>query len=108
MPRINLTQYSWSFSSSAPCAPQGVTVNEMCAEATTTISWDANPDVDYFHVLAISNSGARLYCNSTGTSCTLSNLPCGQQYEITVLAIRDDCESQPSTMVSSYSGKVNY
>ncbi|CAB1419901.1 unnamed protein product [Pleuronectes platessa] len=86
-----------------PCAPQNVTVNEQCAEGAMTVSWFPNPDAQYFHVAAVSNTGARLYCNSSSTTCTINNLPCGQHYNVTVLSVRDDCESQPSAVVETSS-----
>nr|XP_019965387.1 PREDICTED: uncharacterized protein LOC109644441 [Paralichthys olivaceus] len=94
---------SRSYVQTAPCAPQNVTVNAQCAEGAITVSWSPNPDVQYFHVAAMSNTGARLYCNSSSTTCTLNNLPCGQHYNVTVLSVRDDCESQPSALVRTSS-----
>lgn len=69
------------------------------------VSWSPNTDAQYFHVAAVSNTGARLYCNSTGTTCTISNLPCGQHYNVTVLSVRDTCESKTSPVVHTCSGK---
>lgn len=70
-----------------------------------TVSWSPNPDAQYFHVAAVSNTGARLHCNSTGTTCSINNLPCGQSYNITVLSVRDGCESKLSSVVETSSGK---
>lgn len=91
---------------SAPCPPQNVVVGAQCGAGSMVVSWSPNPDAQYFHVAAVSNTGARLYCNSTGNSCTLNNLPCGQSYNITVLSIRDGCQSKPSAVVESSSGKL--
>ncbi|XP_006797927.2 uncharacterized protein LOC102776891 [Neolamprologus brichardi] len=87
----------------APCPPQNVVVGAQCGAGSMVVSWSPNPDAQYFHVAAVSNTGARLYCNSTGNSCTLNNLPCGQSYNITVLSIRDGCQSKPSAVVESSS-----
>ncbi|KAK2835181.1 hypothetical protein Q5P01_015665 [Channa striata] len=87
----------------APCPPQNVTVTSQCADSAMTVSWSPSPDAQYFHVAAMSNTGARLYCNSTTTTCTMKNLPCGQKYNITVLSVRDGCESKLSTMVQTSS-----
>ncbi|XP_034531079.1 uncharacterized protein LOC117806306 [Notolabrus celidotus] len=87
----------------APCPPQNLAVNAQCADGAMTISWMSNPDAEYFHAAAVSNTGARLYCNSTGTACTINDLPCGQTYNVTTLSVRDDCESQPSAVVASSS-----
>ncbi len=95
-----------SFSPSAPCAPQDVAVDEQCADGAMAISWSPNPDAQYFHVAAVSNTGARLHCNSSGTACTMSDLPCGQNYNVTVLSVREGCESKPSAVVETSSGKA--
>ncbi|KAM9385761.1 uncharacterized protein fndc7b [Pholidichthys leucotaenia] len=86
-----------------PCPPQNVIVDSECDNGAMVVSWSPNPDAQYFHVAAVSNTRARVYCNSSGNSCTLGNLPCGQNYNITVLSVRDSCESKPSTVVEVYS-----
>nr|XP_046247875.1 uncharacterized protein LOC124060678 [Scatophagus argus] len=87
----------------APCAPQDVAVDSQCADGAMAVSWSPNPDAQYFHVAVVSNTGARHYCNSSGAACTISNLPCGQNYNVTVLSVRDDCESKPSAVVQTSS-----
>ncbi|XP_035863315.1 uncharacterized protein LOC116038126 [Sander lucioperca] len=87
----------------APCAPQDVAVNTQCDDGAMNVSWSPNPDAQYFHVAAVSNTGARLYCNSSNTYCNISGLPCGQKYNVTVLSVRDDCESKPSAVVKTSS-----
>lgn len=69
------------------------------------VSWSPNPDAQYFHVAVVSNTGARLYCNSSTNSCSINNLPCGQDYNVTVISVRDACESKPSAVVATSSGK---
>lgn len=107
---IVIVRWSFQFSSSlfpsAPCAPQNVVVDSQCDDNAMVVSWSPNPDAQYFHVAAVSNTGARLYCNSSSTACTISNLPCGQSYNVTVLSVRDDCESKPSAVVETSSGKL--
>ncbi|XP_013856236.1 fibronectin type III domain-containing protein 7, partial [Austrofundulus limnaeus] len=95
-----------AFVRTAPCMPQNVSVESRCAEGAMVVSWSPNPDAQYFHVAAVSNTGARLYCNSSSTKCTINNLPCGQSYNITVLSVRDACESKPSAVAKTSSGKL--
>uniref|UniRef100_A0A3Q3MAQ3 Fibronectin type III domain containing 7b n=1 Tax=Mastacembelus armatus TaxID=205130 RepID=A0A3Q3MAQ3_9TELE len=89
--------------SPAPCTPQNVTVNAQCAKGAIAVSWSLNPDAQYFHVVAVSNTGARLHCNTSESTCTINNLPCGQKYNITVLSVRDGCESKLSAAVEASS-----
>lgn len=101
---INLTLL---FRPSAPCVPQNVSVESRCAAGAMVVSWSPNPEAQYYHVAAVSNTGARLNCNSSTTKCTMNNLPCGQNYNITVMSVRDSCESKPSAMVKTSSGKLH-
>ncbi|XP_034066039.1 uncharacterized protein LOC117542456 [Gymnodraco acuticeps] len=87
----------------ANCPPQNVVVDSQCDEGTIVVSWSPNTDAQYFHVAAVSNTRARLYCNSSGTACTIKDLPCGQSYNVTVLSVRDGCESKPSAVVETSS-----
>lgn len=94
------------FSSSAPCPPRDVAVDAQCADGAMIVSWSPNPDAQYFIVEAMSNTGSRHHCNSSGTACIIRNLPCGQNYNVTVLSVRDGCDSEPSTMFETSSGKL--
>lgn len=96
---------SLSSSPTVPCAPQDVSVDAQCANGSMVVSWSPNPDAQYFHVLAVSNTGARHHCNSSDTACTIRDLPCGRSYNVTVQSVRDDCESEPSAAVETSSGK---
>ncbi|XP_054646058.1 uncharacterized protein LOC129188936 [Dunckerocampus dactyliophorus] len=92
-----------TFLQTAPCPPQDVAVDALCDEGAIYVSWSANPDAQSFHVVAVSQSGARLYCNSSGTVCTIDNLPCGESYSVTVASVRNGCESEPSPVVETSS-----
>ncbi|CAJ1061142.1 uncharacterized protein LOC117806306 [Xyrichtys novacula] len=92
-----------SYMQTAPCPPESVAVNALCDDGDMTISWLPNPDAQHFYATAVSNTGARLHCNSSGTACTIFNLPCGQTYNITVVSKRDECESEPSAVVKTSS-----
>lgn len=72
-----------------------------------TVTWPANPDAESFHVRAETSGGAFLSCDSTSTSCSISGLPCGQSYSVTVTSVRGGCESQPSTAVNVTSGNLH-
>ncbi|XP_040040842.2 uncharacterized protein fndc7b [Gasterosteus aculeatus] len=86
----------------APCAPQDVAIDAQCDNGALAVSWSPNPDVQYFHVAAVSSTGGRLHCNSSGTACTMRDLPCGQHYNVTALSVaRSGCESTPSAVVET-------
>ncbi|XP_055044899.2 uncharacterized protein fndc7b [Misgurnus anguillicaudatus] len=83
----------------APCPPQAVNVQVNCSAGSMTVTWAANPDAQSFHVRATSG-GVSLSCDSNSTSCSINALSCGRSYSVTVTAIRNACESQPSTAVN--------
>ncbi|XP_051946726.1 fibronectin type III domain-containing protein 7-like [Xyrauchen texanus] len=87
----------------ALCPPQTVDVRVNCSAGVITVTWEANPDPESFHVKAVTTEGVVLSCESTGTSCSISSLPCGRSYSVTVTAVRGGCESQPSTVVKASS-----
>lgn len=101
---FNTNPPSLPFPLSAACAPQDVNVISECTDASMVVSWSPNPDAQGFQVTAVSNTGARHHCNSSGTACTIENLTCGQNYSVTVVSVRDGCESEPSTKVETCSG----
>lgn len=68
------------------------------------VSWSQTPHAQDFQVNAVSNTGGRHHCNSSGTACTIGNLQCGQTYSVTVVSVRDGCESQPSIIEKTSSG----
>ncbi|XP_043081300.1 fibronectin type III domain-containing protein 7-like [Puntigrus tetrazona] len=84
----------------APCPPQAVNVKVNCSAGSLMVTWPANPDAESFHVRAQTSDGSFLACDSTSTSCSISGLPCGQSYSVTVTSVRSGCESQPSTAVN--------
>lgn len=92
---------------SAPCTPQDVDVISQCTDGSLVVSWSQNPNAHYFQVIAASDAGARHHCNVSGTACSIENLPCGQNYNVTVVSVRDGCESKPSSTVETSSGKYS-
>lgn len=78
----------------------------QCADGAMVVSWSPNPDAEYFYVEAVSNTGARHHCNNSGTACTISNLPCGRSYNVSVLSVRGGCEGKPSAVVETATGKT--
>ncbi|XP_041914101.1 uncharacterized protein LOC121678548 [Alosa sapidissima] len=83
----------------APCPPQNVSVHSQCEDGSILVTWEANPDAESFHVTATPNSGPSLSCDSMDTSCSISGLPCGHSYAVTVTAVRDGCTSEDSETV---------
>lgn len=63
-----------------------------CLSGVVTVTWGASAGANYYTVLAEA-SGHVDSCNSTGTSCELTQLQCGEDYTVTVLAGDGKCNS---------------
>ncbi|KAL2090270.1 hypothetical protein ACEWY4_014958 [Coilia grayii] len=84
--------------SQAPCVPTDVTVQQNCANDSVRVTWQASRGARRYTVVAISSSG-RSECSSVTTTCDLTDLNCGQEYDITVRAEDELCSSMPSHSV---------
>lgn len=76
----------------APCDPTNVAAALQCLSGVATVTWEAGAGAHYYTVLAEAN-GHMDSCNSTGTSCELIHLQCGENYTVTVLAGDGKCNS---------------
>ncbi|XP_078524471.1 uncharacterized protein LOC144797641 [Lissotriton helveticus] len=82
----------------APCPPENLDVHIDCGTNTATLSWNASSGALSYQS-DLTRPGDIVSCNSTGTSCTILNLPCGQTYTSTVRAINSQSSSMPSGTV---------
>lgn len=68
------------------------------------MTWSASAGAHYYKVLAEAN-GHVDSCNSSGTSCKLTQLQCGEDYTVTVLAGDGTCNSSILAMTNITTGK---
>ncbi|XP_072294150.1 uncharacterized protein fndc7b [Eucyclogobius newberryi] len=85
-----------------PCAPQNVTAVQSCNDSGVIVSYDLSP-VPARYVVRVSGAGFSETHNTTLDHCTLSGLPCGQQFQVDVYAFTENCTS-PDTTVTYESG----
>lgn len=78
-----------------PCTPSNVSSQLICSAGIAQVSWAPSANAMSYDVKATSN-GQILTCNSSSPNCTLSNLVCGQAYEIHVSATDGTCVSNYS------------
>lgn len=76
----------------APCDPTNVFAALQCLSGVVNVTWGAGAGAHYYTVLAEASSHMDS-CNSTGTSCELIHLQCGENYTVTVLAGDGTCNS---------------
>lgn len=87
----------------APCPVGSVLRTLNCSNNTLTVSWmpvlrqvcKMCPVIYYsvnYNVTALATDGTILRCTTQSSSCTITNLQCGQQYNVSVKAISSTCE----------------
>lgn len=97
-----------SLSFAVPCVPTGVSAVLDCATAEAHVSWNASIGALYYTAYAWSGTFNFVSCNSAGpvTHCSLSDLICGDDYSIQVIAVGDECSSLPSQTEHFHTGTV--
>ncbi|KAM4642168.1 uncharacterized protein O3C94_016554 [Discoglossus pictus] len=84
----------------APCAPGNVLALTDCVTASVSLSWDDMAGVQGFTSYLVSSDGENRTCSSTQANCTISGLPCGQEYTVMVLPANQECNGPPSNAVT--------
>ncbi|KAL7851296.1 hypothetical protein AOLI_G00216520 [Acnodon oligacanthus] len=91
--------------STVPCPPGSVTAVVNCSTNTASVSWNASSVLGAVYTArAITNAASLsgMECNSTNSSCALTGLNCSTQYNVTVIATKDNCTSAPSAVYSFF------
>uniref|UniRef100_A0AAV2JWT6 Fibronectin type-III domain-containing protein n=1 Tax=Knipowitschia caucasica TaxID=637954 RepID=A0AAV2JWT6_KNICA len=73
-----------------PCSVTGVSTSYDCL-GTTTVTWQTSAGADNYTATMISDSGLSYNCTSQSTSCPVSQLPCGQNFSVSVTASNAAC-----------------
>lgn len=89
---------------SAPCAPEILNLTQVSSSAVQVL-WRATNKQANYTVNAFGNSKT-LTCSSTGTSCDITNLPCGTTYEVSMYATTIVGRSLPSYTIELETGRV--
>lgn len=81
-----------------PCVPTDVSVVMDCDTAEAHVSWNASNGAMFYIAYAWSQTFDFLSCTSNGpdTNCIISNLTCGDNYTVQVVAEGHECSSLPS------------
>uniref|UniRef100_A0A8C1BB54 Fibronectin type-III domain-containing protein n=1 Tax=Cyprinus carpio carpio TaxID=630221 RepID=A0A8C1BB54_CYPCA len=90
--------------STAPCDPQNITTVLQCDTNTANVTWAASAGANGYTAMATDRQQQRLAsCQSMGTSCQLTSLPCGMRLNLTVQADGTTCNSssQPKAEVET-------
>ncbi|XP_047445276.1 mucin-4-like [Mugil cephalus] len=83
-----------------PCPPTSVSAAHTCAPDPVPVSWVPSDSAKYYTAVAVSSGGHRSECTTSGSSCSLPGLHCGEVYTIGVSGADDSCTGQLSSTVS--------
>lgn len=92
--------------SSAPCIPGNVTTYVQCESDRGSVSWGSSDGAESYIAVATGHDGHRHVCLTNTTSCTWSDLHCGEEYTVVVRAKDDNCTSLPSNSSVIYMGML--
>ncbi|XP_028832830.1 uncharacterized protein fndc7rs1 isoform X2 [Denticeps clupeoides] len=84
---------------SVPCVPTNISVARRCGDGSADVTWAPSAGGKNYTALAVSNRNS-VGCTSNGVLCTITNLFCGQMYNVSVVATDNNCTSQCSQTVS--------
>ncbi|XP_056379485.1 uncharacterized protein LOC130275479 isoform X3 [Hyla sarda] len=86
----------------APCQPRNVVTDINCSSSMVKLNWEESLGAQSYYSMLRTPDNQYLICNSTELGCDIPGLPCGQAYDVTVTAVNDRCESQPSSPSALY------
>ncbi|XP_059839610.1 fibronectin type III domain-containing protein 7-like [Hypanus sabinus] len=88
----------------APCTPEGITAQVGCDTNDALVWWEQSDGSDVYFATAEASDGHEHQCNAVGTTCNMTDLHCGESYNITVTAANEICNSSKSVQVSIQTG----
>ncbi|XP_004689766.1 PREDICTED: fibronectin type III domain-containing protein 7 [Condylura cristata] len=83
----------------SPLAPANIQVSFDSGALKASVSWAPTEGAFNYTVVAESDS-SELSCSTTSSSCTISSLLCGTEYQISVLACNDAGSSKSASAVT--------
>ncbi|KAK2900552.1 hypothetical protein Q8A67_008667 [Cirrhinus molitorella] len=90
---------SSAYLSSAPCAPQNVVSELDCLFNFITIRWNTSHGAASYLVVAKGPEGPVTACNTTAQECTLQTLHCSSSYNVSVIAVNQQCKTLGSSIL---------
>lgn len=90
-----------------PCRPTNVQASLQCHSNSAAVTWERSSGAQSYLVVGVAEDGShQTECNSTATHCDLSDLQCGQNYNISVFGLDESCSSVESDKAYMRTGNV--
>nr|XP_019957336.1 PREDICTED: fibronectin-like [Paralichthys olivaceus] len=80
-------------SKSGPCKPSSIEAIMDCQVSSATVSWQPSVGALSYTVELTASSGHTSRCTTNHTNCQLSPLQCGEEYNVSVTALGEGCNS---------------
>ncbi|XP_078417921.1 fibronectin type III domain-containing protein 7-like [Cetorhinus maximus] len=80
-----------------PCVPQIGDTSVDCHDNTVFLFWEHSNGAISYVATAEGRNGHTASCSTTDLNCTITDLACGQYYNISVLAMDETCNSTQSS-----------
>lgn len=93
--------------SPAPCAAEDVAASLDCYNNTAEVSWTPASGANSYMVTAIGEDGHRASCETDGDQCDLTELQCGQMYNVSLTTISDHCQTGTKTNVTFHTSEFD-
>ncbi|XP_048832460.1 uncharacterized protein LOC125708743 isoform X2 [Brienomyrus brachyistius] len=84
---------------SVPCTPENVEAELICYSDAAYVEWEASRGAESYVVQAVGAEGHISFCNTTEVACEVPDLVCGDIYNISVVAVLQDCNVSESSVV---------
>lgn len=83
-----------SFSFTVPCKPTNVKASLRCHSNSAAVTWEGASGALLYTAVGVTADGRyRAECNNTMTFCDLSELQCGQTYNVSMFSQDESCSS---------------
>ncbi|XP_029474400.1 uncharacterized protein LOC115100214 [Rhinatrema bivittatum] len=83
----------------APCSPENVRTLTYCESSVVSLSWNQSSGAELYAVTAIGGNGTVAFYGTEDLSYNLTDLKCGQAYNISIFAQARQCNSSLSPAV---------
>ncbi|XP_034036686.1 fibronectin type III domain-containing protein 7 [Thalassophryne amazonica] len=97
---LNSTSSTTVSLTSAPCGVENVKVDVDCNNDTAHVSWSSADGANSYWVTATGSAGHWTLCDTNTNSCYLTDLQCGQTYNVSLTVISKDCQTEMHTNTS--------
>lgn len=71
-----------------------------CYNDTAKVSWSAAKGADSYTVTAIATEGHQVSCETDGHQCDLTELQCGEMYNVSITNVGNICQTETNTNVT--------